>query len=159
MNFRVKLIASALAIALAAGIGAGATLAASTGHEGHQAAQIELTLNNGVKWQGDENMIKGMDSIRGALTPRIEAIHTGTLPADDFKSLAAEVQTQVDFMVANCKLTPEVDEQFHMVLGQVLDGVADIEKGADQRGGAVKIVTALNAYGDYFEHPGWKALE
>jgi hypothetical protein len=61
-------------------------------------------------------------------------------------------------MVENCVLEPAVDEQFHIVLEQVMEGVAALEKGKTQPG-AVAIVHALDAYGKHFEHPGWQALD
>ena len=62
-------------------------------------------------------------------------------------------------MLANCKLRPEVDEQFHMVLEQVLEGITEMQSGQSPDLGVVRIVSALNAYGDHFQHPGWKRLE
>jgi hypothetical protein len=61
-------------------------------------------------------------------------------------------------MIENCVLEPEVDEQLHAVLAQVADGVSALEAGEIDSGG-VKIVQALNAYGEHFEHPGWQSLE
>lgn len=133
--------------------------AQTSSHEGHAATELSLTLNNGEKWRGDASMIQGMSGIRDAMAHRMGAIHDNTLPADSYPALAAEVQGQVDYMVENCRLSPEVDAQLHMVLGQVLEGVAAMEGGDDQRAGAVRIVQALNAYGEHFEHPGWQGLE
>ena len=59
--------------------------------------------------------------------------------ADQYKILAADIQGQAEFMVTNCKLTPEVDEQFHMVLGEVLDGVAEMESGATAESGVFEL--------------------
>lgn len=157
MYIRRSLILPVLVLGL--GLSTGVSWAETAGHEGHQGAAIELKLNGQAKWQGDENMLKGMDAIRGALATRLSAIHDGTLPSSDYKALAGEIQTQVDFMVANCKLTPEVDEQFHIVLGHVLDGVSGLEGETDPRAGAVLVVEALNAYGTHFEHANWQPFE
>ena len=54
-------------------------------------------------------------------------------------------------------LEPKVDEQFHVVLGEVMNGVSALEKGEVETR-AVTIVQALNAYGEHFEHPGWQAF-
>jgi len=159
MRIRYVFAASAVALGLALTAGTGAASAETATHAGHQASELALTLNAGAKWQGDATMIQGMTRIRGALASRLPAIHDRSLPAGEYKTLASEVQAEVDYMVANCKLTPEVDEQLHMVLGQVLDGIAELQNGPDQRGGAVRIVMALNAYGDHFEHPDWQPLE
>jgi hypothetical protein len=148
-----------VAVALALALGApGIAAAQSHAHEGHGEAAFEITLNNGAKWQGDQNMITGMSAIHGTMAANLNAIHNGTLPADAAKEIAADVQKQLDFMVENCVLEPEVDEQFHIVLGEVMTGVSALE-GGEVETGAVTIVRALNAYGEHFEHSGWQSFD
>ena len=150
---------TALAVALALALAAPGIAAAETAaHDGHAASTLEVMLNDGAKWQGDQNMITGMTAIRGTMTANLDAIHAGSLPADAAKGMAADVQKQLDFMVENCLLEPEVDEQFHIILGVVMTGVAALEAG-EVEPGAVKIVQALNAYGEHFEHPGWQMID
>lgn len=155
----IRTILLPLGLALMLGLPGTVALAQTSSHEGHAAAELSLTLHNGAKWQGDASMIQGMSGIRDAIARNMGSIHDNTLPPDSYPALAAEVQGQVDYMVENCHLSPEVDEQLHMVLGQVLEGVVAMEDGDDPRAGAVRIVQALNAYGEHFEHPGWQALE
>lgn len=150
---------TALTLALALALGAPGIVGAETQtHEGHDASTLELVLNDGAKWQGDQNMITGMTAIRGAMAANLEAIHGGTLSADAAKGLAGDVQKQLDYMIENCVLEPAVDEQFHVVLAQVADGASALEAG-EVEPGAVRIVQALNAYGAHFEHPGWQPLD
>ena len=149
---------TALTMVLALALQAPGIAAAQTAtHNGHDASAHEIVLNNGAKWQGDQNMITGMTAIHGTMAANLEAIHAGTLPADAGKEIAADIQKQLDFMVENCVLEPKVDEQFHVVLGEVMNGVSALEKGEVETG-AVTIVQALNAYGEHFEHPGWQAF-
>ena len=154
---RTHILSLTLAVALA--LPGSLAIAQTVMHEGHGATELALTLDNGAKWQGDASMIRGMSGIRDAMARDLAAIHDNALPSAGYPALAAEVQGQVDYMVENCHLAPEVDEQLHMVLGQVLEGTAEMEGGADPRAGAVRIVQALNAYGEHFEHPGWQVLE
>lgn len=154
----IKHIAPAL-FGIALSLSAGAGLAERTSHQGHAASELALTLNVGAKWQGDDNMLKGMDAIRAAMATNLEAIHEDRLPAEDYNTLAAEVLVQTDFMIEHCDLEPEVDEQFHLVLGQVIEGASEMEEGSEPRAGAVMIVQALNAYGEHFEHPGWQQFD
>lgn len=150
---------AALAVALSLALGVPGIAGAETAtHEGHDASALEIVLNNGAKWQGDRNMFTGMAAIRGAIAANVEAIHGGTLSTDAAREMAGAIQAQLDFMLANCVLEPAVDEQFHVVLAQVTEGVSDLEAGNAQDG-AVKIVQALNAYGEHFEHPGWQAFD
>lgn len=147
-----------LALAAALAFGPGLAVAQTQSHDGHDAAVLELVLNDGAKWQGDQNMIDGMSAIRDRMATSLGPIHDGTLTADAAQGIAADIQTQVDFMIENCVLEPGVDEQFHSVLAQVTEGVAALEDGEVQAGGTT-IVQALNAYGAHFEHPGWQPLD
>jgi len=150
---------TAFALALALALGTPGIVAAQThAHDGSGEAAIEITLNNGAKWQGDQNMITGMTAIHGTMTANLDAIHAGTLSADASKKVAADIQKQLDFMIENCVLEPNVDEQFHVVLGEVMNGVSALEEGEVETG-TVTIVQALNAYGEHFEHPSWQAFD
>lgn len=150
---------AALAATLVLAFGApGVAAAQSAAHDGHDAAAPALVLNDGAKWQGDQNMIDGMAAIRGTLADNLDAIHSGTLSADAAKDIAAKVEPQVNFMIENCVLTPAVDEQFHLVLAQIMDGTSLLGSGDTAQEGAVRIVEAVIAYGDHFHHPGWQPL-
>lgn len=148
-----------LAAGLALGLSSGAGLAATGTHEGHATGHLSLSLNAGEKWQGDDNMHKGMEGIRAAITARSGEIHENTLAADQYRSLAAEILTQTDFMIENCDLEPAADEQLHIVLGQVIEGASEMENGSEPRAGAIMVVQALDAYAKHFEHPGWRPLD
>jgi len=130
----------------------------SHSHDGQGSVSASMKLNDGQKWQGDGSMRTGMDGIRTAMAAQLEKIHQNKLPDADYKILAGSLEKEIEYMVENCKLSPEVDEQLHVVLGQVIEGIDDMETGTHPRSGAVKVVQALNAYGKHFEHPGWKSL-
>ncbi|WP_347309677.1 hypothetical protein [Defluviimonas sp. SAOS-178_SWC] len=153
----IRQIAPAL-VAASLALAGGPGLAETASHQGHAAGEIALSLNAGQKWQGDENMHKGMDAIRQAVAARLDAIHEDRLPEEEYRALAATVMGQTDFMIENCDLEPETDAQLHIVLGQIIEGVSDMEESDAPRGGAVKVVMALNAYGEHFVHPGWQSL-
>ena len=51
--------------------------------------------------------------------------------------------------------------QLHLVIADILAGVEAMEgkvKGEPRREGAEKIARALQAYGEHFDHAGWKPL-
>lgn len=152
-----KVLGALLAAGLVLGPAGGALAADGHAHGGgHTAA---LTLDHGKKWRTDEPARKAMADIRAALAGSLDAIHHNKLGADGYKALGARIEESVHYMVANCKLAPEVDEQLHIVLEQLIEG-ADAMKGGE-RGldGAVRAVIALEAYGEHFEHPGWRPLD
>ena len=147
-----------LTLATALAFGPGLGIAQAQSHDGHDATPLELVLNDGAKWRGDQNMLTGMSAIRAVMAANLGPIHDGTLTVDAARALAADIQRQVDFMIETCVLDPAVDEQFHGVLAQVADGTSAQEAGEVEAGGG-KIVQALNAYGAHFEHPGWQPLQ
>jgi hypothetical protein len=128
--------------------------AAEHGH----AATVKIKLDNGKKWPTDEALRKGMDEIRNAMADALAPIHRHNFSAGDFEKLAGRLQGQIDYVTANCKLPEAADHQLHVVLEQILDGIAGMkaDKGRDK--GAVKIVQALDQYGAHFNHAGWKPL-
>ena len=130
-------------------------------HEPAGAAVHKPQLNQGKKWATDEPLRKGMNEIRSLIIANDEAIHNGKLARDAYASLGSKVEEQVAYMVANCKLETKADENLHLVLADIILG-ADAMKGNEKklspRAGAGKIAAALNTYGRYFDHPGWKKL-
>jgi len=132
--------------------------ASAAGPHGHPAAAVELTLDNGQKWQTDEVLRTAMGQIRDAVDASLPPIHEGRYSAAELSTLGDWVQGQVDYVVANCKLPEDADLQLHLVLTQVLDGVGIMKGEGGQEQGAATIVQALNAYGKHFDHPDWRPL-
>ena len=97
-----------------------------------------------------------MSEIRTAMAGSLAPIHKKKFTHKQYEALADRVQTQIDYVVGNCKLPEDADAQLHVVLEQIIDGVAEMKAGRDK--GAVKIVQALDMYGKYFNHTGWKPL-
>ena len=96
-----------LIIATTLALSIGSALAIDHAHDlgGHGA--ITLTLNNGTKWPIDAPLRQGMTSIKAALLPQLPAIHENRLKASQYLRLAKQTNTQIGFMVTNCKLSPD----------------------------------------------------
>jgi hypothetical protein len=122
------------------------------------AASVEMRLDNGKKWPTDEVLRRGMEEIRSAMADALTPIHHHEYSVGAYEALAARVQAKVDDVVANCQLPEEADQQLHIVLEQVLDGIAAMKAETGRAQGAVKLVQALDLYGAYFEHAGWQPL-
>lgn len=138
--------------------------AAAEGHHEHgnvdpDKAAASLTLNNGQKWQTDETLRAGMTSIRDQLQAAVKPIHAETYSPDDYKALAAGIEKEIGTIVSKCKLPPEVDNQFHLVLTQITAGTELMKKDGNRMSGAVKVIQGLSSYEKFFEHPGWKAIQ
>lgn len=127
----------------------------------HEAGAHALKLDNGKKWATDAPLRQGMSAIRDAVAADHRAIHTDKETAAQYNALAGKIDGRIAYIVENCKLAPEADAQLHVVLAEIIAG-SDLMKGADpakRKEGAVKIVGALGTYPQYFDHPGWRALE
>jgi hypothetical protein len=155
----IKRAALAAAVAL---VFAGPALAAGDAHEhAQQAGEAKLVLNQGKMWQTDAPLRQGMDNIRAAFTADLAAIHANRLSPKQFEALAAKVNGEVAGIVQNCKLAPEADEQLHVVIAELMGGSEAMEgkeQSVSRRAGAERVARALNAYGQHFEHPGWKRI-
>jgi hypothetical protein len=154
MHSTNRLFAMLLAAGLTLGA-AGPALAAS--EHSHDAGAMTLQLDHGKKWVTDASLRQGMSGIRAALVPVLEPIHKNNLSAARYGELAAAIEAQIDQVVKNCELPDAADAQLHIVLAQILEGVEGM-KGADRQVGAVKVVKALDAYGEHFDDAGWKPL-
>ena len=122
------------------------------------AATAQIKLDNGKKWPTDDALRRGMSEIRTAMADALPPIHADKFSPAAFDGLAGRVQGQIDHVIANCKLPEEADHQLHIVLEQILDGIAAMKADKGRAAGAIKIVQALELYGTHFNHTGWKPL-
>ncbi len=156
-TIRIPAIAAVFALASAT---ASFAIAEEHQHE-HAAGGAKLVLDHGKKWQTDAVARRSMDTLRAALAANLKAIHAGNQTDAQYAALADKVNAEVANMVQNCKLEPKVDEQFHIVLTDLLaaaDAMQGKDKDASPRHGAERMAKALDQYGRYFQHPGWKRL-
>ncbi|HEY0825489.1 MAG TPA: hypothetical protein VGD76_17000 [Ramlibacter sp.] len=158
----LSLIVSAAAIAAAcapAAMAAGANPPAAHAHgDAHPA---KLQLDHGRKWATDKPLRESMGRIRAAMAPKLPAAHKGTMSAAEYAALAAKVEGEVANIVTNCKLAPEADAMLHLVLADLTggtDAMAGRTAGVAAQAGFVQVITAVNEYGRFFEHPGWKNI-
>ena len=141
---------TAIAIAVALSFAGPAAYGQAAHDHGHAAGEAQLVLNQGKKWPTDAPLRQGMENIRSALGSPMK-----------YEALATKVSTEVAGIVQNCKLEPEADAQLHLVIADIMAGVEALEgkaKGETRRAGAEKIARALDAYGEHFDHAGWKRL-
>jgi len=138
----------ALAVALAALPVSGAR--AQDHEHGHEGGAQTLQLDHGNKWTTDAPLREAMTAIRDARTQ----------PPAAYQALAQHIDAQIAHIVAHCKLPADADANLHVLLAQIIGGADDMRGGDPQlaRGGAVRVIQALNQYPQYFDHPGWKSV-
>ena len=156
-----KLAAAALSIALAATAGAQTPAQPPAHDHGHASAPAKLALDHGKKWSTDAPLRDGMAKIRALVEPKIDAAHAGRITPAQYKEIASGVETEIASIVANCKLPPEADAMLHLVIADLVHG-ADVMAGKEPKAKPLQgfgvTVTALNNYGRYFDHPGFRPI-
>ncbi len=154
-----NLIATCIICALAGLTGAGNAVAADD-HD-HGSAATPLQLNAGSKWETDVPLQQGMLKIRAAVEGDLPAVHAGKFSDAQYQALGGAVEQQITYIVENCKLAPQADAVLHGVIAELVDGV-DVVTGkkavSDRSKGVVHLVKALDNYGTYFAHPGWRPV-
>ena len=147
-------------LAAAFTLGANSPVPAADPHQHASGEPTKLSLDHGKKWATDASLRKGMTEIRTALAANLEGIHKRTLTPADYRALGTAVEAQVAFIVAECKLEPAADANLHHIVADLVAGSGAMQgKSATKpAAGAVQTVQAVNRYGQYFDHPGWKAL-
>lgn len=158
---RRSLGALLLGAALAAGAFALSSAWAAAEHA-HGQDNHALELNAGQKWATDDPLRQGMTKIRDAVDAKLPAVHRGKMSKAQYDALGRQIDTQIAYIVQNCKLDPKADAVLHVILADLSEG-NEILQGKqaklERSDGVVKVVHALGQYGSYFDHPGWKASQ
>jgi len=128
----------------------------------HGSDSHKLELNAGKKWASDAPLRQAMTAIRTTVAATLPKAHSGKATPAEYEALGKEVGAQVAYIVQNCKLDPKADAQLHVIIGDLMNGVEMAEgkqPGKEKASGVVQMVQALNTYGQYFYHTGWKAIK
>lgn len=160
MKVRKLLTAAAMGLAMAGSALAAGNASHDHGH-GHGGGAETLQLNAGKKWETDAPLRQAMGNIRRTVAALHHDIHENRLSKKNYASLAQKVETEVGSIVANCKLDPQADKQLHLVVADLLEGaelMAGKAKAGSRRDGAVRVIGALDKYGEYFDDPGFKPI-
>ncbi len=123
-------------------------------HHGHDnpAGTAGLKLNAGTKWPIDAPLREGMQRIHSL----IEATTSdATLMPEQATATSNGVRQQVDYLMANCKLSAEADAVLHVLIAELLAGADALAKPESSAHGLDQIRQALAQYPRYFDHPGW----
>ncbi len=161
MQGNTLLTAGALCLLMAATPFAAIAEAHNHAHE-HVAAAATLQLNAGQKWETDAALRQAMGNIRQAMAGSLHAIHENRLSSNGYTGLAKKVESEVGNIVAHCKLEPQADAQLHLIVAELLEGAGEMAgqvTTGKRQDGAVRVIGALEKYGQYFADPGFKPIE
>lgn len=119
----------------------------------HAETELSLQAPEQGKWESDESLRQGMSELRAAFEPQHAAYRDDEFNAEHARELADAIETQVNFMIANCRLP--ADAELHKLLAGALGAAKSLRESDDLHEGLHQLHRVLQTYGDYFEHPGW----
>jgi len=125
----------------------------------HESTPQSLTLDHGAKWQIDQSLHLGMNKIKQELVANLDAIHYDKFSAQQYLTLAGQVDKQLHYLFEHCKLPAKADAQLHILLAKIMQGSALMKKHEGQKLGAVVIIEVLQDYPRYFNDANWQAFE
>jgi hypothetical protein len=131
-------------------------------HAHSTAGVAQLQLNAGNKWTTDAPLRSGMAAVRNAFEADHPAIHAGKQTDAQYEALAAQVEKEVQSIIANCKLPADADANLHYIVADLMQGVGLMRDGQTARSrheGASLVHGALTAYPRFFDDPTWTAQE
>lgn len=120
----------------------------------------KLKLDTGKKWATDKPLRRHMAEIHAAIATKYVRIRKETLAAGDYMALGRLIEARVASIVSECKLEPAADTNLHLIVAELISG-ADAMQGKSRTtptAGAAQTMRAVNNYGRYFSHAGWKPL-
>lgn len=153
----IAFISGILLLAGSSGVLAQATMSDHQHGDAH-AEDTALSLDHGEKWQTDAPLRQGMESINAAVMDAAPAYHHETLTKADSEKLAAEINTQVNYLIENCELEPGADATLHVLIGDLLTAANEVSVDPMSKQGMPSLVKTMQQYQDYFEHPGLKSI-
>lgn len=119
-------------------------------HESGHETDTGLTLNDGKKWEIDQVMIKNMLFIHSEFSKTAELVHSHKATQKDYLKLSANIAEASQDILINCKLEEKADENFHIILGELL-AVSDNLKEMNKAKEAMETLAhALKIYTEYF---------
>lgn len=116
----------------------------------HKNQNGDLKLNNDQKWKSDAPLRKAMSEIKNIIAP-FQGINGQTIAPEQAEKASIMIKEQIDYMVANCKLSTEADTVLHVILGEIISGANDISTPNTLKQGTKVINNALINYETYFD--------
>ena len=151
----------AIAVLLCAMLAPAALPVTAQDHAGHHAPAPAATPAKpapGKRWATDAPLRKGMAEIRAAVDALRHYEH-GHLGPKDAATLATTVESQVAYLVANCKLEPQADAALHGIIARLLQGAAALKANPKDTAALATLRQALQDYPRQFDDPGWATTE
>lgn len=131
---------------------------AADAHDAHDEHGPRPVLAEGQRWETDAPLRKAMSGIRDDVAKNLPAYHESRLQAADAEALAASVQDNVNYMIANCQLEPEPDAVLHVMIGEMMGAATALREDPASAEGVPRLVSVVNDYEATFDHEDLEPL-
>ncbi len=112
---------------------------------------------SGERFAVDAPLQQGMGKIRAAVA-NLEHHEMGHLSDEQVLEQAGEIDTQVQFLIANCKLDAQADAALHGIIGTLLEGAKALKDKPADATPVASLRTALAEYPRLFDDAAWLPL-
>lgn len=164
MNDRCRLLVFLVLSGIAANVAALASPppedhAAHASHETHRMPDAtHPTGTPAQRWASDAALREGMGRVQAALRELHHHDHSpAQAPAAAVQEQAAQIETAIRFLFANCKLAPDADAALHQILLPLLKAAQRLQNNPADHDAVAALHTAVAAYPLQFDDPGWPA--
>jgi len=135
-----------------------ASLPAQAQHSHQHPAPAVAQATPAQRWATDAPLRAGMAKIRTAVDA-LQHYERGHMGPEQAVELATQIQQQIAYLVANCKLEPQADAALHVIIAQLGAGAQALKDNPADLGAIPPMRQALQHYPRQFNDPGWAADE
>lgn len=103
-----------------------------------------------ARYPTDAPLREGMRNIRAAVDELGQYEAGGAGPTDAVR-LAGEIEENVRFIIANCKLPPDADAALHAIIVPLMQNAGTLKNNPPKRGAIIEMREALMEYERQFD--------
>lgn len=131
---------------------------AQDGHQHHAPTPAAAAVVPGQRWDTDAPLRTGMRKIRTAVDA-LQHYEHGHMGPEQAVVLATQVQEQVAYLVANCKLKPQADAALHVIIAELSVGAQALRSSPADTSVIAPMRQAVQRYPQQFNDPGWSPAD
>lgn len=151
-----------VALAVAAAVWIATTSAAAALRDAPPYEAEVQQHDTGEPWRTDAAVRRGMGDLRSTIDAGVANRAVGSISGERLGELGRVIEARVGELIVCCVTRETSGRHLHMLLAEMTDGATLMMQGRHtdaRRMGLLKVVQALNLYGDLFDHPGWQPLD
>lgn len=151
-----------VALAVAAAVSIATTSAAAALRDAPPYEAAVQQQDTGEAWRTDATVRRGMGDLRSTIDAGVAGGAARSISGERLGELGRVIEARVRELIACCATRETSGRHLQMLFAEMADGAVLMMQGghADaRRMGLLKVVQALNLYGELFDHPGWQPLD